>query len=248
MKNHEFLFFLYENYIYHLTNYLPRRRKVNECKARRTSFNFSLASALIRFPSLSNFAGGSNALKQNNGLLMKWRSRKTPTWRRWYCARSPPPFPPVLMIAAALSAHAFGGLDPQWSIAFFRGAIYQNYKSHVFIFSSIIFIFDTPTYKGGKWKQGAGFNIHDHVQYTKTKKKKKLNNLDTSHVFHALLRAGKQFQVVKKDGDGERRSISTSEGEIVLGGSKHNTISFFYFLTESFNCRWKSAMAFKISI
>ena len=104
-----------------LSYHLPWIRKVNSCKARRTSFNLSLVSALTKLPSLSNFAGGSNAFKQNNGLLMKWISRKTPTWRRWYCARSPPPLPPVLIMAAALLAQAFGGLDAQ-SIAFFKGA------------------------------------------------------------------------------------------------------------------------------
>lgn len=99
---------------------LPWRRNVYACKDIRTCFNIALADASIKFPSLSNFAGGWNAFKKNSGLFMKWRSKKTPVWRRWYCDRPPPKPPPALTIAAALSAQTFGGLDAQ-SIAFFRG-------------------------------------------------------------------------------------------------------------------------------
>uniref|UniRef100_A0A2P2MIF9 Uncharacterized protein n=1 Tax=Rhizophora mucronata TaxID=61149 RepID=A0A2P2MIF9_RHIMU len=86
-----------------------------------TSFSLSLTSGSIKFPSLSNFAGGACACKKNSGLLMKRSSRKTPIWRRWYCARRPREPPAALTMAAALSAQQFGGLDAQ-SIAFFKGA------------------------------------------------------------------------------------------------------------------------------
>lgn len=105
----------------HTSNHFPLSLKVNACKDSRTSFNLSLDCSSIKLPLLSNFAGGWNAFKKNSGLLMKWRSRKTPTWRRWYWDRPPPKPPPALIIAAPLSAQTFGGLDAQ-STAFFRGA------------------------------------------------------------------------------------------------------------------------------
>nr|DAD42766.1 TPA_asm: hypothetical protein HUJ06_000995 [Nelumbo nucifera] len=44
---------------------------VSVCNDKSTSFNFSLASGSIKFPSLSNFLGGSNVFKANSGLFMK---------------------------------------------------------------------------------------------------------------------------------------------------------------------------------
>lgn len=95
-------------------------RRVKACSDNRTCLSRSLVSGSIKFPSLSNFGGGWNAWTNSSGLLMKWRSKKTPTWRRWYWARPPPKFPPALTTAAGLSAQQFGARDAQ-SIAFFRG-------------------------------------------------------------------------------------------------------------------------------
>lgn len=85
-------------------------------------FNLSLAGSSTKFPSTSNFSGGWNALRVNSGLLIKWRSRNTPIWRRWYWDTPPPNIPPVLMMAAGLSAQTLGGREAQ-SIAFLRGAV-----------------------------------------------------------------------------------------------------------------------------
>ena len=104
-----------------LSQELWRSLWVKACNDKRTRFSRSFVSGSIKFPSLSNFIGGWNAWMNNSGLLMKWRSRKTPTWRRWYCARLPPALPAALTIAAGLSAQTFGGLEAQ-STAFFRGA------------------------------------------------------------------------------------------------------------------------------
>lgn len=96
--------------------YGEARRRVNACNARSTFCNLCLSCSSIKSPFSSNFWGGSAALTKNSGLLMKWMSRKTPIWRRWYC--------PLLLlactltIAAGLSAQALGGLDAQ-SNAFF---------------------------------------------------------------------------------------------------------------------------------
>jgi len=109
----------YSANVKHLLPFLSRQ--VNACNARRTSFNLSFVFSSIKFPWLSNFAGGWNTFKKNSGLLMKWRSIKTPIWRRWSCPRAPPIPAEALMIAAALSAQTFGGLEAQ-SIAFFKGA------------------------------------------------------------------------------------------------------------------------------
>nr|GMD75179.1 hypothetical protein Iba_chr13aCG12430 [Ipomoea batatas] len=98
---------------------LVRWRNVNFCKDRRIFSSFSLVASWIKLPSASNFAGGWNACTKNSGLLMKWRSRKTPICRRWNCPNPPPRNPPALTTAAVLSAHTFGGRDAQ-SIAFFK--------------------------------------------------------------------------------------------------------------------------------
>lgn len=103
-----------------LSQFFPWSLRVNVFKDRRISFNLILASSSIKSPSLLNFAGGWNALMKNSGLLMKWRSKNTPIWRRWYCDLPPPKPPPALTIAAGLPAQTFGALDAQ-SIAFFSG-------------------------------------------------------------------------------------------------------------------------------
>ena len=68
---------------------------------------------------------------------MKWRSRKTPIWRRWYCDRLPPEPPEALTIAAALSAQTFGGLDAQ-SIAFFRGADIEEERKELAKYNAVV--------------------------------------------------------------------------------------------------------------
>lgn len=103
-----------------LFQFFPWNLRVNSFRDRRTSFNLFLASSSIKSPSLLNFAGGWNALRKNSGLLMKWRSRNTPIWRRWYCDLPPPKPPPALTMAAGLPAQTFGALDAQ-SSAFFNG-------------------------------------------------------------------------------------------------------------------------------
>ena len=94
---------------------------VKAWRDKSTFLSRSLISASIRFPSLSNLGGCWNAWTHSSGLLMKWRSKKTPTWRRWYCDLPPPKPPPALTIAAGLSAQQFFPLEAQ-SSAFFRGA------------------------------------------------------------------------------------------------------------------------------
>ena len=95
-------------------------------------------------PCSSNLDGPSWDLIKMWGLLMKWRSKKTPTWRKWHCARVPPLPPATLSTAAALSPHTLGGRDPQ-SKAFFRTAVNQKahewmlfeltcYKTHKFVY------------------------------------------------------------------------------------------------------------------
>lgn len=94
---------------------------VKAWRDKSTCLSRSLISASIRFPSLSNLGGCWNAWTHSSGLLMKWRSKNTPTWRRWYCDLPPPKPPPALTIAAGLSAQQFFPLEAQ-SSAFFRGA------------------------------------------------------------------------------------------------------------------------------
>lgn len=102
---------------------------VKAWRDKSTFLSRSLISASIRFPSLSNLGGCWNAWTHSSGLLMKWRSKNTPTWRRWYCDLPPPKPPPALTIAAGLSAQQFFPLEAQ-SSAFFRGATICN-TNHV---------------------------------------------------------------------------------------------------------------------
>ena len=118
---------------------VPRSLKENACKAKRTAFNFSRTSRSIKSPWLSNLGGGWYAFKKNSGLFMKWRSRNTPIWRRWYCDLAPPEPPLELTIAAALFPHTFGGLDAQ-SSAFFSGAINITTKSNWHQMKKLIFM------------------------------------------------------------------------------------------------------------
>lgn len=106
----------------------PLSRSAKSCSETRSRFSLSRLCGSTKFPSSSNFRGGCLRDSISSGLLMKWRSKNTPIWRRWYWALAPPPGPPpVLTMAAAFPAHTFGGLDAQ-SSAFFRAAEYYNNK------------------------------------------------------------------------------------------------------------------------
>lgn len=102
------------------------RRRVKDCKDKRSDLRFSFIWASTKFPWESNFFGGWWALMNISGLLMKWRSRNTPICRKWACDRFPPEPPAALTMAAVFPAITFGGLDAQ-SIAFFNGAVHNKF-------------------------------------------------------------------------------------------------------------------------